>query len=159
MRAPALLSLLIVIASAMPAALEGQSCTVPGTHPTVQRAADDSSCTTVLLAAGTYLGDVRIARDLAVQGAGSATTVIAGLVQATGAGTDVTLASVRIDGTGASVAGCWPSLLVATGGAQVAAGPDVDVRNSGAPGTGCRLLTAGFETGDLSAWSAAQPPS
>jgi hypothetical protein len=151
------------LAAAVAAALaappaQAATCNVPSaSYPTIGAAVVASTCTTVQLAAGTYPEDVRIARDLAVQGAGSATTVIAGLFQVTGASTDVTLASLRVDGTSPGVAGCWPALLVAQGGAQVVAAPDVDVRNAGGPGTGCRLLNSSFETGDLSAWSASQP--
>jgi hypothetical protein len=147
-----------VVAAALESAAQPATCNVPSaSYPTIGAAVLASACTTVQIAAGTYAEDVRIARDLAVQGAGSATTVIAGLFQVTGASTDVTLASLRVDGTSPGVAGCWSALLVAQGGAQVVAAPDVDVRNAGGPGTGCRLLTSGFETGDLSAWSASQP--
>lgn len=66
-------ALLTLGASAAKAAV----CTVPsGSYPTIQSAANDSSCNTINVAAGTYTEQVIVNRSLTLTGAGSDTTII-----------------------------------------------------------------------------------
>lgn len=136
----------------------GAVCPVPSVgHPTIGAAVRDPVCTTVQLAAGTYSESVEVARDLAIAGVGSAASLVAGHLLVSGATSDVTLSGLRVDATGTGVAGCWPRALEAVGGAEVAAGPDVDVRNTAVGGADCRLFADGFESAGTLAWSATVP--
>ena len=147
-----LLALLLVHAAA------GAVCPVPSVgHPTIGAAVRDPVCTTVQLAAGTFAESVEVARDLVIAGAGSAASVVAGRLLVSGATSDVTLAGLRVDTTGTGVAGCWPRALEAVGGAEGAAGPDVEVRHTATGGPPCRLFVDGFESAGTLAWSAAVP--
>ena len=145
--------------SGLLAALWSQSaaaapCTVPTiAHPTLGAAVRDVACTTIQLAAGTFAENVVVARDLAIEGAGSGLSIVAGPIEIVGAASDVTLAGLSLDGTAAGVAGCWPSLLRATGGARLEASDDVGVTNSGISSGACRLFVDGFESAGMLAWS------
>ena len=133
-------------------------CNVPSaSHPTVAAAVRDGACTTVQLGAGAWPENLEVARDLVIAGAGSGASIVAGTLAMAGAGTDVTLSGLTIDGAAASVAGCWPSALLATGGARFDSSDDVVVTNSGIPNGGCRLFADGFESGGTLAWSLRQP--
>ena len=134
------------------------TCNVPSApHPTVGAALRDANCTTVQLGAGAYAENVAVARDVTLQGGGSAATFLEGFLAATGATTDVTLAALTIDGTAAGVAGCWPEALAAAGGAELATGPDVVVLQSATGGGPCRLFADGFESAGTLAWSSHVP--
>jgi hypothetical protein len=136
----------------------GAVCPVPSAgHPTIDAAVRDPVCTTAQLAAGTFAESVEIARDLALAGAGSAASVVAGPVRVTGSSSDVTISALRVDTTGAGVAGCWPRALEATSGAELAAGPDVEVLHTATGGGPCRLFKDGFESGGTLAWSDTVP--
>ncbi len=149
---------MLLLAILFPAMLNGATCGVPSAgHPTVGAAVRDAACTTIQLAAGSYLENVVVNRDLGIEGAGSGLSIVAGAVEIAGAASDVTLAGLSIDGTAAGVAGCWPSLLRTTGGARLAAGDDVLVTHSGLSNGGCRLFADGFESGGTLAWSLRQP--
>jgi hypothetical protein len=133
-------------------------CPVPSAgHPTIDSAVRDPICTTAQLAAGSFAESVAIDRDFALVGAGPAASVVAGPVRVTGSSSDVTISALRVDTTGTGVAGCWPRALEAVAGAELAAGPDVEVLHT-AMGSGlCRLFTDGFESGGTLAWSATVP--
>ncbi len=137
----------------------GAVCPVPSVgHPTIGAAVRDPVCTTVQLAAGTFAESVEVARDLVIAGAGSAASVVAGRLLVSGATSDVTLcgpARGHDRGRESPVAGRGRSRLVA--GAEVAAGPDVDVRHTATGGPPCRLFADGFESSGTLAWSAAVP--
>lgn len=136
----------------------GAVCPVPSVgHPTIGAAVRDPVCTTVQLAAGTFAESVEVARDLAIAGVGSAVSAVAGHLLVSGATSDVTLSGLRVDTTGTGVAGCWPRALETVGGAEVAAGPDVDVRHTAVGDPPCRLFVDGFESSGTLAWSAAVP--
>ena len=129
-------------------------CAVPSAlYPTLGAAVRDGACTLVQLAAGSFPENVVIARDLAVAGAGSAASSLHGNLTVTGAGNDVTLDALRVDGTAAGVAGCWPEILKASGGATITAGTELRVLNTATGGTACRLFADGFESGGTLAWS------
>ncbi|MDQ1349155.1 MAG: hypothetical protein QG573_2533 [Acidobacteriota bacterium] len=138
--------------------LAAATCNVPsGGHPTIDSAVRDPACTTAQLAAGSFAESVEIGRDFALVGAGPAASVVAGAVRVTGSGSDVTISALRVDTTSAGVAGCWPRALEATAGAELAAGPDVEVLHTATGSGPCRLFTDGFESGGTLAWSATLP--
>jgi pectin methylesterase-like acyl-CoA thioesterase len=92
------------------------TCNVPsGPYPTIAGALADPTCTTVQVAAGTYTESLQVTRDVTVQGAGSASTVVAGVLRASGPGVDVTLRTLRIDATAATTTSCAASALGAPG--------------------------------------------
>jgi hypothetical protein len=138
--------------------LAAATCNVPsGGYPTIDSAVRDPVCTTAQLAAGSFAESVAIDRDFALVGAGPAASVVAGPVRVTGSSSDVTISALRIDTTGAGVAGCWPRALEATSGAELSAGPDVEVLHTATGSGSCRLFTDGFESGGTLAWSATVP--
>ena len=133
-------------------------CAVPSaSFPTLSAAVRDVGCTLVQVAGGTLAENVSIARDVTIQGAGSAATFVQGSFLVTGAGNDVTLDALRVDGTAAGVAGCWPEILKASGGATITAGTELRVLNTATGGTACRLFADGFESGGTLAWSLRLP--
>jgi hypothetical protein len=135
------------------------ACNAPSaTYPTLGAAARDAACTLVQLAAGGFAENVDVARDVAIQGAGSAATTVQGHLFVSGAGNDVTLSGLLLDGTAAGVAGCWSEILMASGGATIVSGADLRVLNTAAGGgLGCRLFADGFESGGTLAWSMRVP--
>jgi len=152
----AALAALLLLAAA--GSLPGAVCPVPSAgHPTLGSAVADPACTTAALGATTLAENVEIGRDLVVQGGGAAVSVLAGSLRASGATTSVTLASLAVDGTAPGVAGCWANLVASEQGAEILAGPEVEVRAGGAPGGACRIFVDGFESGSALAWSAAVP--
>jgi hypothetical protein len=152
-RLPATLAALALAVAAAPAA--AITCSVPSApYGTIASALADPTCTTVQVAAGTYVESLQATRDVTIQGAGSASTVVAGLLRASGPGVDVTLKSLRIDATASSATSCAPSALDVRLGAEVIPGPDLDVRGHGTPIANCVLASDGFESGNLAAWLA-----
>lgn len=124
-------------------------CTVPGSHPTIQAAADDVNCTTVALAAQLFSESVVFTRALAVEGQGAPATLVRGLLRA-GAGGDVVLADLRIE------SGCDPVLQAVDGG-RIEGSALETVRDSALPCPSLPLVVDGFETGDLGRWSSHYP--
>jgi hypothetical protein len=154
MRRTALQAFVLLAALFTAAAAPGIVCNVPSpSYPTLGAAARDAGCTTLQVAAGAFAENVALVRDLVIQGAGSAATTVQGQVFVSGAGNDVTLSGLLLDGTAAGVAGCWPEILKASGGATVTSGADLRVLNTVAGGTACRLFADGFESGGTLAWS------
>lgn len=124
-------------------------CTVPSVpHPGIQAAVDDAVCTEIVLAARAFAESVAVSRSMLLRGNSSATTVIMGQVTVTGDTTVLNLQDLQIDG-----GGCSSSALEVAGGAQVTSQQDVVVTN--AAGGGCPMFSDGFESGDLTRWSAA----
>ncbi len=141
----------IAVTTATP--LHAQTCTVPGSHATIQEAADDPTCATVSLAAQVYPESVVLRRTLTVAGPVTGGAVIQGLVLIAGSATIATLQDLRVEN------GCVPDALRATGGARLA-GDNLDVeRATGLPCplTADTIFTDGFESGDTSVWSSATP--
>ena len=138
--------------------MHAATCNVPTTsYPTIATAARNGTCTLVLVAAGAFPEHVELARDVTIQGAGSASTVLQGRLLVTGAGNDVNLSALTIDGTATAVAGCWSELLSASGGATVTSGADLRVLNSAVLTSGCRLFADAFESGGTLTWSSHVP--
>ena len=110
----------VVLVLAATAGARAVTCAVPSAaHPTLGAATRDGTCTLVQLAAGSFPENVEIARDLAILGAGSGATIVQGHFFVSGAGNDVTVDAILVDGTAAGVAGCWPEILKASGGATI----------------------------------------
>ena len=150
--------LLAALAGALAATAGADVCNVPSaSYPTLGAAVRAGACTSVIVAAGSFPEHVTIARDLAVQGAGSAATLLQGYFFVSGAGNDVTLNGLLVDGTAAGVAGCWTEILAAAAGATLVSGADVKVLQTAVGGAACRLFADGFESGGLLAWSLHAP--
>ena len=146
-------AVLIVVAAAVTQPLQAQTCTVPGTHATIQEAADDPACATITLAAQTYPESVVIRRSLTIAGPGTGGAIVQGLVLVAGATTEATLNDLRVEN------GCRPDALRASGGARLA-GNNLQVERSGAlpcPATADTIFTDGFESGNTTAWSSTTP--
>jgi len=129
---------------------EAATCTIPGTHATIQEAVTDASCTTINLSSTTYSESVGITRSLTLAGQGSGATTIEGLVQIQGSGADVDLQGLKIQN------GCDPEALSATGSPSVRGTDLVVVRSAGLPCPpliGGAIFSDGFESGDTSGWS------
>jgi hypothetical protein len=134
--------LLLATVAAGPAG--AATCSVPSApHPTIQAAIDDVGCTEILIAAGSYAEAPLIARDLTVQGAGSASTSVQGQVQ-------VTAGVVSLQGLTIVAP---DNALWAHSGAEVS-GFDLEVVN-GVVET--PLFADGFESGGTGAWSGVLP--
>lgn len=162
MRAPTrrmpLVPFALVAALAAAAAAHAATCNVPTTsYPTIGAAARNGTCTLVVVAAGSYPEHVEIARDVAIQGAGSSLTFLQGRLWVAGAGNDATITALTVEGSAAAVAGCWTEMLAATGGATLTSGSDLRVLNSAIPASACRIFIDGFESGGTLAWSVSLP--
>ena len=150
--ATALVSVAVVLAGTCPPAF-AQTCTVPGTHATIQAAVDDPGCATVALAAQTYGESIVIRRSLTFVGPGSGGAGVQGLVLIAGATTEVALQDLRVEN------GCRPDALRTSGGARLI-GLNLQVERDDAlpcPTTADAIFTDGFETGNTSAWSGTAP--
>ena len=130
----------------------GAVCNVPAVYPTIATALADSSCDPIQVAAGTFSGNLSIVRDVTVNGAGSASTTIAGWIAVSGPATDAVINALRIDATGASASLCHASGLDARSGAR-ASGLDLVVVGRPTPTSGCGFFADGFESGDTTRWS------
>jgi hypothetical protein len=136
-----------VAAAASP--LHAQTCTVPGTHATIQEAADDPTCATIVLSAQTYPESVVIRRSLTLAGPGTGGAVVQGLVLIAGATTEATLSDLRVEN------GCRPDALRTASGARVT-GTNLQVERSESlpcPLTADAIFVDGFDSGNTSAWS------
>jgi hypothetical protein len=93
----------------------GAACPVPSAqHATIQQAADDSACSTVVLSAGAFPESTRIRRSVGVAGAGSGSTAVEGRIEIVG--------NIAVALSGFSIAnGCTESGLEVSGGASVSA--------------------------------------
>lgn len=130
-----------------------QTCTVPGTHPTIQEAVDDPACTTIDLAAQSYPESIEIRRSLTLGGPAAGGAVIEGLVLVVGLGTAVNLAHLEVAN------GCRPDAMRASGGATVNA-THVSVQRAAVlpcPELASSIFSDGFETGDTGRWSSTTP--
>jgi hypothetical protein len=135
------------------APLDAQTCTVPGTHATIQGAADDPVCATVVLAAQTYPESIVLRRTVTIAGPGTGGAVIQGLVLVIGSDTAATLRDLEVAN------GCTPDALRAAGGAELA-GDNLSVTRSDTlpcPLTADTIFTDGFESGNTGAWSSSTP--
>ena len=134
---------------------EAAFCQVPSaSHPTIQAAVDDGSCTEIVLAAQIFEEPVLIPRDLVLRGTSTSTSVIAGQVTVQGGTTRVTLEDLTVDATIQGVAGTVDTALQVLGGAEVTT-DSVVVHNSAVDLW--TIFVDGFEAGDTSTWSATVP--
>ncbi len=143
------LSFLLVFAAG---AAHSQTCSVPGTHLSIEAAVDDLSCLEIDLEAETYLESVVLERTLTLRGpAGEgAQTLIEGTVDVRTEGTVVTLRDLTIQNS------CTPAAFTVSSGALVDA-LDVDIVSDETRGCPQLLFADGFETGDTTGWSLTNP--
>lgn len=66
------------ISSDLDASAATTSCTVPGSHVTIQTAVNDPACAVINVAPGTFTENVIVSRDVAVQGSGINSTIVDG---------------------------------------------------------------------------------
>lgn len=147
------ITLSVLILAAPASSLHAQTCTVPGSHATIQEAAGDPACATITLSAQVYPESIVIRRSLTLAGPGSGGAVVQGLVLMTGSGTQVTLQDLNVEN------GCAPDALRTSGGAQLT-GENLDVERSAAlpcPLTADAIFVDGFESGNTSVWSNTSP--
>lgn len=64
--------------SDLDAAAATTSCTVPGSHGTIQAAVNDPTCAAVNVASGTFMENVVVSRNVIVQGSGINSTIVNG---------------------------------------------------------------------------------
>lgn len=130
-------------------------CQVPtGSHPTIQSAVADISCTEIELVEQAYAETVIIGRTLELSGVSSATSIIVGRMSIRGSLTSVIINELTVDGSDPLVAGCFQEAVTVEDGAQMS-GINVVVINS--DGAACLLFEDGFEDGTTGAWSNAAP--
>jgi len=72
-------------------------CEVPGLHPTIQRAVDDSACGEIALGSGVYAESVSIGRSLTLRGDALGETRIEGRFVIDGVGTLVSFADLVVE--------------------------------------------------------------
>lgn len=157
-RAERALVLAVALAVAAAGAAPAAVCVVPSAgHPTVGSATRDPVCTTIALGVGTFAENVEVERNLVLLGGGASVSVLAGTLRARGATTQLALSSLAVDGTLPGVAGCAVDVVAAEAGAEIVAGPDLEVRATDASAAPCRLLADGFESGSTLAWTLAAP--
>ena len=120
--------------------LHAASCTVPGSHASIQAAIDAPACDPIQIGPGEYLESLRVARSLTLVGAGSSMTTLRGRFEVEGSGVLVLTDALRID------SGCTGSAGLVHAGATLT-GEDLRVvRTSGAAcGAGARIFADGFE--------------
>ena len=146
-------AMIAFILAAPASLLRAQTCTVPGSHTTIQGAVDDRACATITLADQVYPESIVISRSLTVAGPAAGVAVVQGLVLITGSGTLVTLRDLKVEN------GCVPDALRASKGAKLT-GDNLQVeRSAGLP---CPAITDtifadGFESGNTAAWSSTSP--
>jgi nitrous oxidase accessory protein NosD len=145
---------LILVLTALALPIHAQTCTVPGSHASIQQAIDDPVCVMITLSAQRFAESIVVRRPLTLTGPAAGGAVVEGLVLAVGEGTEVILLDLTVEN------GCSPDALRTSAGALVT-GNNLRVERSEAlpcPATTAgRIFTDGFELGDTSNWSSAVP--
>ena len=119
-------------------------CAVPSaSHPTVQAAISDLGCSEIVLAAQTFVESPVIGRSLTLRGSGSDQSFIQGRLE-------VSAGTVSLEGLHLAAAG---GALSVHSGAEVSGFDLVALEGD----LVALLFADGFETGDLSRWSASTP--
>lgn len=142
--------LTVAIASPV-AALVAQTCTVPGTHATIQEAIDDMGCAQIDLAGQTYGESINVSRSLTLTGPSAGGAVVEGFVRVAGVGTTAHFQDLVVRN------GCLERALLAHVGATVDGTRLTVERSAGLPCPASHIFTDGFESGDISAWSGSLP--
>jgi len=148
------ITLLVMILAALAPPLHAQTCSVPGSHATIQQAIDDPACAMITLSAQSFGESIVVRRPLTLAGPAAGGAVVEGLVLVVGEGTEVILQDLTVEN------GCSPDALRTSAGAKVT-GNNLRVEHSEAlpcPATTAgQIFTDGFELGDTSNWSSAVP--
>ncbi len=147
-------TLLVLILAALALPIHAQTCTVPGSHATIQQAIDDPACAMITLSAQSFAESIVVRRPLTLAGPAAGGAVVEGLVLVVGQGTEVILQDLTVEN------GCSPDALRTSGGAKIT-GNNLRVERSEAlpcPATTAgRIFTDGFELGGTSNWSVTVP--
>ena len=147
-------TIVIAVLALAPAQAQGQVCNVPTlVHTTVQRAIDDTRCTTINLSDQSYPESLRISRSLTIAGP-AALADIAGHVRVDGSGTVVAMNNVMVQN------GCTPDAMLVTDGGQLNSSrlEVVYVDTDPCPSSLAGLIFIGdFEIGNASQWTIAIP--
>ncbi len=132
-------------------------CHVPSaSYPTITGALADATCDPIQIAAGALTENLEVSRSVSLVGGGSATSTLSGWVWVRGATTELTISGLRVDAAAASTGLCHASGLHVEGGAR-AAGADLVVVGRPTSTFPCGFFSDGFESGDLTPWSARRP--
>ena len=137
----------------LPPALRAGTCTVPGTHPTIQEAVLDPSCTAIDITATTYSESVQITRSLSINGPGGGGAVIEGLALVSGSSTQVSLSNLTVQN------GCLPDGVLVEDGAELSGVNFTAISDSALPCPEGPTAVFGddFDSGNTSAWSVTVP--
>lgn len=120
------------------------TCNVPSaSYPSIQSAVDVVNCTEILLASGSFFGDVTIGRTLELHGVSSDSTTVVGKVTVEGSGTKAALKGLKI---GVAPGDPPPDGLLVVGNAEV-------IPEDLVVGLADLIFSDGFERGDTTAWS------
>jgi hypothetical protein len=127
------------------------TCTVPGTHATIQQAVSDSNCTTVNLASQIYHESVNVPRSVTLAGPLNGTAIIEGQVWVTGRNTQVQLVDLRVQNS------CQPEALTVEKGAQMDGTNLYTYSSEILPCPTLYIFFDDFESGDTAAWTSSVP--
>lgn len=130
-----LLALCLVLTSSAAVAV---SCTVPGSHASIQSAVNDVTCDPIQLAARGYFESPLVMRSLSLIGAATGATTIWGQLSAQGAGVVVFVDQLTV------FSGCSGSAMISLGGASLRSG---DVRAVKSATAGCNVVESVFSDG------------
>lgn len=115
------------------------TCTVPGSHDTIQVALDDPACTSVQLSNQSYFELIEIDRAVDLAGPVSGSAEVTGQVVVSGGSAISALSNFQV------TSGCTDGALRVTGGARVTGTALRVVRNGGTPCTVGFIFSDGFE--------------
>lgn len=140
--AAALWALLVV---SVPSFGTAGTCTVPGSHATLQAAVDDPGCAVVELAAQAFPESLDVTRTSTLRGPAEGGATIEGQVRVRGEGTVATLEHILLR------SGCPPAALLVLDRARVRPSA-VEVEHGAVLPCPEALFADGFESGDTAAW-------
>lgn len=133
------------------ASAQGGTCTVPGTHPTIQEAIDNDTCTTISLPQSYYAESIEIDRDLNIEGNPSGVSLLGGRMSIVG---DASVDTENFE----ILSSCTGALVTIEGTASFQSEDFAAAQGGvhGCPELGL-LFADGFESGNTSAWSSTTP--
>ena len=131
--------LITLILVTVPFAGYAGTCSVPGTHATIQQAADDTNCTQIDLSGQTYYEILNITRSVGLSGPGAGQAVLIGQLSLEGASTVATVSDISVRSS------CPDGAVRVIGGANLIS-VDMQAKWQGAvPCTNDLTLFDGFE--------------
>lgn len=133
---PALTTALMLLIANDP--ILAATCTVPGSHASIQTAVNDVTCDPIQLAARGYFESPLVTRSLSLIGAGTGATTLWGRLSAQGEGVLVFIDQLTV------FSGCPGPALLGNAGASVRSG---DVRAIKRANAGCNVVESVFSDG------------